>query len=175
MKHLNIILVFIAIIILTGCNNENINNIVEYNDDYGVDTTQYNYTYKFIGVSKHFGFETGKVYYGDNNERYLYINNFKVLEEVKNIKSYSFLLSFNGESMISEYQQELDNERIEEALQNLLFEETGTHNPDGYGEIDAFTKTKREEFKKEVTVGIKYCLKNNKCETEYFDIQYMEQ
>ena len=63
----------------------NSKNKITYKEDYGYEKRD-NVTYKFIGESEHFAFETGKVYYGDNDERYIYLDNFKVLKKVKNEK-----------------------------------------------------------------------------------------
>lgn len=78
------LLIIFALFTICDC-SMNSKNKITYKEDYGYEKRD-NITYKFIGESEHFAFETGKVYYGDNDERYIYLDNFKVLKKVKNEK-----------------------------------------------------------------------------------------
>ena len=97
------LLIIFALFTICGC-SMNSKNKITYKEDYGYEKRD-NITYKFIGESEHFAFETGKVYYGDNDERYIYLDNFKVLKKVKNEKDldeYKIDLRFNDNSMFSD-------------------------------------------------------------------------
>lgn len=47
--------------LLFGCSNDNLDVVYKEDTKHGYSS---NYTYKFVGESEHFYFETGKVYYG---------------------------------------------------------------------------------------------------------------
>ena len=71
---------------------------VGFIDDYGYATPE-EVSYKFFGVSEHFAFCTGKVYYGNDNEKYLYLDNFKIINELfneKEVSSYSINVLFDN-------------------------------------------------------------------------------
>lgn len=68
-----IVKIICLITLLTAC-NKNTKIDINYKEDLKNQISS-NYTYKFIGESEHFYFETGKVYY-NGKERELLISNF---------------------------------------------------------------------------------------------------
>lgn len=173
-KNLFILIAFACLVIVSGCSNDT--NNVEFKDENGY-FIKNDITYKFTGVSEHFSFETGKVYYGENNERYLFIKNFKIINKIKNqknIDSYFINLYFNNKPLFGGDMNQLENNNFSEKLNQEVIEEDGISYPDGYGESDAFLETTKSNFKKAVKMEIKYCYKDNKCETEIFDFNYVE-
>ena len=81
----------LLIVLLVGCSNNDIK--IEYKND--IEHQFYNnYTYKFVGESEHFYFETGKVYY-NGNERELLISNFKLKDNMSSSTTYLVNLYFN--------------------------------------------------------------------------------
>ena len=168
---MNLTLGFV-LILLTGCNKkiEKVNFI----DDYGYDTPE-EVTYKFTGVSEHFAFCTGKVYYGDNNERYIYIDNFKIINKLSKeskVISYSINFLFDGKELFSNEQSYLKGDNFQKRLENFEIEEAGIHSLDGTGLSDAFLETTKESFKDDIKAIIKYCYSENDCKTEEFIINY---
>lgn len=160
----------ILLILLTGCNNKIVK--VDFIDDYGYDTPE-EVTYKFTGVSEHFAFCTGKVYYGNDNERYIYLDNFKIINDLykeKEILSYSINLLFDDKELFTDEQSYLDGDDFQKRLDNFKVEETGNHSIDGKGESDAFLETTKESFKGDIKAIIKYCYDDNVCKTEEFKI-----
>ncbi len=75
----------------TACTNTKYE--INYKEDKVHQVTS-NYTYRFVGESKHFYFETGKVYY-DNAERELLISNFKVKDNINKDAKFSINLYFD--------------------------------------------------------------------------------
>ena len=72
----------LLIVLSVGCSKNDIK--IEYKDDIEHQFSN-NYTYKFVGESEHFYFQTGKVYY-NNNEREILISNFNFKKSMnKNI------------------------------------------------------------------------------------------
>lgn len=167
-------LVLWSILLTTGCGKSSKNVI--FKDDYGYDTPK-DVTYKFTGSSEHFAFFTGKAYYGDNNERYLYIDNFEIIDKLKNknkIIGYSINVFFNESSLITDELNYLTDGDFQSKLSNFIIEETGTYSEDGYGESDAFLQTSQNDFKNNIKVVIKYCYSDIKCQTEEFKIDYVD-
>lgn len=161
-----------GLILLTGCNKKV--EKVDFIDDYGYDTPE-EVTYKFTGVSEHFAFCTGKVYYGDNNERYIYLDNFKIINKLNKeakIISYSINLLFDNKELFTDEQSYLEDDDFQKRLDNFKVEETGKHSIDGKGESDAFLETTKESFKGDIKAIIKYCYDDNVCKIEEFKINY---
>ncbi len=158
---------------ITGCNKSGKN--VVFKDDYGFNTPK-EVTYKFTGSSEHFAFLTGKVYFGNNNERYLYLDNFEIISKFKNKKNitgYSINIFFNGKSLFSNELNYLNNSDFQTALNNFKIEETGIYNPNGYGESDVFLETGEKSFKDNIKIIIKYCYSKTQCQSEEFKIDYL--
>ena len=148
------LLIIFVLFTICGC-SMNSKNKITYKEDYGYEKRD-NVTYKFIGESEHFAFETGKVYYGDNDERYIYLDNFKVLKKVKNEKDldeYKIDLRFNDNSMFSDEMAKVKGRSFDQILKDFSLEESGIKSDK---EEDAFTKTDKSAIKLE----IKYCYKN---------------
>ena len=172
-KYLCMIALSLIIMIATGCSNKTIKT-VEYKEDVGFENPS-ELSYTFTGQSDNIAFETGKVLYGKNDERYILIKNFKLISKIKNIEDiekYSIELSFNGTSIIDDNMEYLVGENFEEKLESLVIEETGYYNESGYGEIDAFLNSKKSDFKKNTKLQITYCFSNKKCETEILKFNY---
>lgn len=173
-RYIFIVSIVLSLILLTtGCDKSS--KKVIFKDDYGFDTPK-EITYKFTGNSKHFAFLTGKVYYGNNNERYLYLDNFEIIDKLKNenkIIGYSINVFFNEKSLFSNELNYLGDDDFQVILDNFKIEETGTYNEDGYGESDAFLETNQNSFKNDINVVIKYCYSDTKCQTEEFEINYV--
>ncbi len=172
------ILIFIVVVglsFISGCYNKS-NNSITFKDDFGY-LTPNNITYKFYGISEHFGFETGKVYYGEENERYILITNFKIINELTNqdeIEKYSFNLSFNNVSMFTDDMTNIGTANFEDKISESSIEEMGTYPADGFGESDAFLESTKDNFKDSVKFEIKYCYKDGLCKVEKLDLKYVE-
>ena len=104
MKRILLFICAFCILMLNGCSNVS-NENVEFKNDYGYSHDD-NYTYRFTGSSEHFAFETGKVYYGENNKKSLLIKNFKLVNKLKN---YNY-------SLYSEVQNILKNNFLEKHI-----------------------------------------------------------
>lgn len=160
------------LILLTGCNKKE--EKVGFIDDYGYATPE-EVTYKFFGVSEHFAFYTGKVYYGNDNEKYLYLDNFKIINELfneKEVSSYSINVLFDNKELFTDEQTPIARGALQSRLDNFGVEEGGIYSTDGKGETDAFCETTKESFKDDIKVIIKYCYNDNDCKTEEFKIYY---
>ena len=174
-KYLLFFLLFSIMLVTNGCHNEKKSNI-QFKDDYGYNTPN-TVTYRFTGESTHFGFETGKVLYGDKNERYILIKNFKVIDDIKNksdIEMYYIDFKINGESLFSNDMILVGTEDFETKIINFSIEESGIKTNDGYGESDAFLSSEKEDFKETIQLKIKYCYFDGICETENFKFYFLE-
>ena len=175
MKRILLITLLLITFVVSGCNNTS-KVIVEYKEDYG-DINPGGVTYKFTGSSEHFGFETGKVFYGSNDERYFLFKNFKIINQIDNIDditTYKINLKFDGKSMFTNEMEHVTDKNFNEIISDIKFEENGKYNSDGFGELDAFTITTKENFKDYVELEIKYCYSNGKCVTESLEFNYIE-
>lgn len=162
--------------VVVGCENKIVEDNITFKDDYGY-YQENNVTYRFTGSSEHFAFETGKVYYGENNERYILLKNFKILDNLKNINSintYSINLSFNDIPLLTKDMIDLNQKTLLDSLKNYSLEEYGVYNASGHGESDAFTRTQKEQFKESIKLEIKYCYENNNCKEEEFKLNYVD-
>ena len=161
-----------GLILLTGCNKKE--EKVGFIDDYGYATPE-EVTYKFFGVSEHFAFCTGKVYYGNDNEKYLYLDNFKIINELfneKEVSSYSINVLFDNKELFTDEQTPIARGALQSRLDNFGVEEGGIYSTDGKKETDAYCETTKESFKDDMKVIIKYCYNDNDCKTEEFKISY---
>ena len=173
-----LIIIGFALILLTGCNKK-IDKVekVDFIDDYGYDTPE-EVTYKFTGVSEHFAFCTGKVYYGNNNEKYIYLDNFKIINTLNKetkIISYSINLLFDNKELFTDEQSYLDGDDFQKRLDKFSVEEASNNPLDEKIAPDAFLETTKESFKDDIKVIIKYCYDDNDCKTEELKINYEKQ
>lgn len=173
MKRILLFICAFCILMLNGCSNVS-NENVEFKNDYGYSHDD-NYTYRFTGSSEHFAFETGKVYYGENNKKSLLIKNFKLVNKLKNyndVSSYSINLKFKNISLLTNEMTPLKKSNLSHELEKYFIEE----NFDG-GELyesDAFLQSTANTFKKDMKIEIKYCYNNGICKTENLDINYID-
>lgn len=161
----------IIILLLTACNSKSGNDI-KFKEDTKHQVSS-NFTYKFIGESEHFYFETGKVYY-NNDERELLISNFKVKNNIDKNARYSISLYFNDILLYGGISNELLSKK---EFENTIIGEHGyigkkDQNGITIGESDSFLETTKENFKESIKLKAKYCIKN-KCEEETFKIKYV--
>ena len=73
MKKYFCLLFIIGLFIIVGCGKSSKEIAVNY-VDYKDSELSGNYTFRFVGQSEHFYFETGNVYYGDNIKELLLAN-----------------------------------------------------------------------------------------------------
>ena len=172
MKNKIICLISILPLLLTGCSNTDSN--IKYKEDLQHQYSD-NYTYKFIGESEHFYFETGKVYY-NGNERELLISNFKLKDNMSPATTYLVNLYFNDKLLYGNDFGKADLTKKE--YMNIVIEENGKlgeidQNGDIIGESDSFLETTKENFKNSIKLEIKYC-QNSKCNTEKLQLTYVD-
>ena len=175
MKKIKIIyIVIILLVSLTGCayNNE---MKISYKDDAENEFSS-NYTYKFVGQSEHFYFETGKVYY-NGNERELLISNFNLKEKMDSDTKCLINLYFNDILLDGNINGKANLD--ENNYKKTLFGEHGylgekDKNGNIIGESDSFLETTKDTFKSSIKLEIIYCLKNE-CNTEEMKIKIMEE
>ena len=174
MKKLILLSLLMVSIIITGCTNSNSDVDVNYKEDLEHQISS-NYTYKFIGESEHFYFETGKVYY-NNTERELLISNFKVKNNVDQDAKFSINLYFNNKILYGNEYNSNDLITKEEVEKTIIGEHgyLGNYDQNGniIGESDSFLETTKENFKDSIRLDIRYCIKN-KCETETLKLEYI--
>lgn len=126
-------------------------------------------TFKFTASSKHFAVETGIAYYNDDpkdKDEALIIKNFKLIKEIDNLYSYSFIIRFQESFLISNETHYQGKENIKDFLTDL---EVGSVRP-----TDPFSLSKKEDFKQGLSITINYCLYNNKCYKEKLKIKYID-
>ncbi len=136
-----------GLILLTGCNKKE--EKVGFIDDYGYATPE-EVTYKFFGVSEHFAFCTGKVYYGNDNEKYLYLDNFKIINELfneKEVSSYSINVLFDNKELFTDEQTPIARGALQSRLDNFGVEEGGIYSTDGKEKQMPFVKLQRKVSK----------------------------
>lgn len=169
-KILFYFLIMICLSTITGCSNYSEMEI-PYKDDH-INEPSTNYTYRFVGQSEHFYFQTGKVYY-DGKYRALLISNLKVKDNVKSNATFSIDLYFNDKSLFV-----ADRNLTKNAFEDTIIAESGELGErdisgNVIGESDSFLETTKENFKSSIKLEAKYCI-NNKCKTEPFDIEYLD-
>lgn len=165
--------ILILTILLTGCSGSNQN--IAFKEDAEHEYSN-NYTYKFIGESEHFYFETGKVYY-NNDERELLISNFKVKDNVDKTANFSINLYFNDKLLYGD--DSLSGEFLtRQQFENTVISEHGTvernQNGEIIGESDSFLETTEDNFKESIQLETKYCIVDH-CETEILQLKYMDE
>ncbi len=157
-----------CLLLLGGCGQREIlfkEDILHNNMD--------NYTYKFIGESKHFYFQTGKVYY-EKSSQALLISNFKVRKNVEKKASFSVQLYFDNKLLYGA----VDSRMKKDELESIVIAESGNvakidTQGNQIGESDAFLETKKETFKDSIKLIAKYCI-DDSCEEEQFKIKYLK-
>lgn len=168
MKKRRFIVLTTMLLLLTGCSL----NKISYEED-SLHNNMEHYTYKFIGESKHFYFQTGKVYY-DKSTQALLMSNFKAKKSLAKNAKCSIQLYFNDKLLYSTK----DSMHSVKELEKIVIAESGNitqidakGNP--IGESDAFLETKKDTFKESIKVIAKYCVKND-CKEERFTIKYLK-
>ena len=116
-KILFYFLIMICLSTITGCSNYSEMEI-PYKDDH-INEPSTNYTYRFVGQSEHFYFQTGKVYY-DGKYRALLISNLKVKDNVKSNATFSINLYFNDKSLFV-----ADRNLTKNAFEDTIIAESG--------------------------------------------------
>lgn len=170
MKKFFLINFLILTLMLTSCSK----NKITYKEDSGHAYLNES-TYKFIGESEHFYFETGKVYYNEN-ERGLLISNFNLKDSIgKNVK-YLVNLYFNNKLLYGNEYKSIT--LTEKEYKNIVIEEHGylgkkDQNGNIIGESDSFLETQQDKFKSSIRIEVNYCIKNN-CKTETLKIKYID-
>ena len=174
-KSIVYLLLLVAVLTITGCQKTGKNNLEVNYQDYSDEVIGNNYTYRFVGQSEHFYFETGKVYFGEG-ERQFVVTNLKVKDNVEEETNYSLNIYFNDNLLVGDdYQfggltkEKFEKQRLSESGKEPQRDEKGNY----IGESDAFFETTKEEFKDSLKVVGYYCIKNN-CEKETFKITYLD-
>ena len=167
-----LLLVSFCLFFATACSNNN--NSIIYKDDHEHEYSN-NYTYKFIGESEHFYFQTGKVYY-NNNERELLISNFNFKKSMNKNTTYSVNLYFNNRLLYGNEYGKADMNQKE--YKDVVIGENGLlgekdKNGNIIGESDSFLETTKETFKESIKLEIIYC-QNKKCNTEKMKLIYIQ-
>ena len=175
-KSIIIIVLWTCLLFLSVCsNNIRFKKNITYKEDLDHQISN-NYTYKFVGESEHFYFETGKVYYNDN-ERELLISNFKVKDNVSENAQFSINLYFNGVLLYGETSY-FNNLLTKKKFENTVIGEYGylvekDKNGNIIGESDSFLETTKENFKESIKLKAKYCIKSE-CNTEILKLKYFD-
>lgn len=173
-KIVKSLLITFSLLIIAGCGKKNYDVDVQYTNyvDKGLSG---NYTYRFVGQSDHFYFETGSVYYGDNIKELL-LTNFKVKDNVSNNAKYLVEIYFNDKLLIGDdgSGESFNKEKFE----SINIVESGKEperdqNGNIVGEGDSFLETSKDNFKESIKVFGKYCI-NDKCEKEEFSLKYID-
>lgn len=175
-KKIIITILLSCLLFTSACsNNSNLKENITYKEDIEHQVSN-NYTYKFVGESEHFYFETGKVYY-INNEREILISNFKVKDNVSKNAQFSINLYFNGVLLYGEPLYS-NNVLTKKKFEDIVIGEHGylgekDQNGNIIGESDSFLETTKENFKESIKVEAKYCIKDE-CNTEILKLKYFD-
>lgn len=162
----------LLIVLAVGCSKNDIK--IEYKDDIEHQFSN-NYTYKFVGESEHFYFQTGKVYY-NNNEREILISNFNFKKSMNKNTTYLVNLYFNNRLLYGNEYGKADMNQKE--YKDVVIGENGLlgekdKNGNVIGESDSFLETTKETFKESIKLEIIYC-QNKKCYTEEMKFTYIQ-
>lgn len=162
----------LLIVLAVGCSKNDIK--IEYKDDIEHQFSN-NYTYKFVGESEHFYFQTGKVYY-NNNEREILISNFNFKKSMNKNTTYLVNLYFNNRLLYGNEYGKADMNQKE--YKDVVIGENGLlgekdKNGNVIGESDSFLETTKETFKDSIKLEIIYC-QNKKCYTEEMKFTYIQ-
>jgi len=160
-------------LLVTACNQSSNSNIQFIEDS--KHNVMGHYTYKFVGESSHFYFQTGKVYYG-NKERSFLISNFKAKDNVEEDSTFAVNLYFDCKLLYGGIRNLV--QKKEDTFPQMIIAESGKDNEvDEHGEIigefDSFFETAKEEFKTSIRMEAEYCIQDQ-CTTEIFKIKYLE-
>lgn len=173
-KILLIVLVIISIFVVTGCNKTNI----EYVDD--KENGLKDVTYRFVGESEHFYFQTGNFYYNDDDKtKDLFLSNFKVKDNVESDAKFSLVVYVGDEIIYGNAETEITENNMNIFLDKKGLSDTiikiGMYIPaeetEESDEVN-FNTLNKNNFKENIKVVGKYC-KNNKCELEDFKFDYV--
>lgn len=168
--------ILFVIFFISGCHND---FVIEFKEDPEHEIMN-NTTYRFVGESEHFYFQTGKVNY-DGNERFLLISHFGIKEKIENA-NYNINLYFNDQLFYEEgtlSDKEYTNTVISE--HGILGE--SDKNGDIIGESNAFLETTKDSFKESIKIEITYCFYNvctqencvkEDCNTETLNLLYVD-
>jgi hypothetical protein len=165
-------IIIFGLLLITGCTkvySDDITFVNSFKQD-----TMTGITYKFIGKSEHFGFETGKVYYTDT-DREILITNFKQIKEINKIDKFTINVYFNdiywgGSDWLKE-----DTRDFEDYLRKNTLAETGRIcDISSPCESDSFIRTAKNTFEDAIKIEAKYCYKDN-CKTETMNLTYIEE
>lgn len=172
MKKLILFLGLFILLTTTGCSSKNYD--INYIED-SEHSFSNNYTYKFVGESDHFYFETGKVYY-NGDERELLISNFKIKDNIKSDASFKINLYFNDKLLYGDVDK--TDKLSKKDFEGIVIAEHGTlgkkdSNGNVIGESDSFLETTKDTFKNSIKLQADYCV-NNKCSTETFKLSYLD-
>lgn len=176
MKKIILVLLF-CLFFMSGCSK---NDEIKEMEIHFIEDREHemitDYTYKFIGESEHFYFQTGKVYY-NGNERSLLISNFNIKKPMKSTNLYSVEVSFDGKGYFGRFGSEPTLTKKE--YMDTVIGEYGTlgerdENGDIKGESDSFVETTKENFKDSIKVEVEYC-SNNECQKEELKIKIIEE
>lgn len=172
-KILKLCVTIFAFILITAYGNSS-NMKIEFIEDSKHDVTK-EFTYKFVGESNHFYFQTGKAYYG-NNERSLLLSNFKVKDNVKEGSTFSVNLYFDDKLLYGG--MEVPIQKPKDTIPGIVITEFGENNEvdehgDIIGESDAFFETTMTGFKTSIRLEAEYCIKEQ-CTSEVFKIRYLK-
>ena len=170
-KKLNKILIIVGILIIVIFTVFLCIQYFTEDDEYLYIPNNFIPTYEFTGESEHFKFNIGKVYYGEDYSQ-IYIGDFQQTEKIKNLKNKTIKIYFNDKLWASDKSSKYLN-KLNKTFYDVEFGEAGATNCEiGECEISYFSETSKETFKDAIRIEIKYCLKNDKCETETFNINY---
>lgn len=131
-------------------------------------------TYEFSGESKNFSFDVGKVFLSEK-EKSILVDYFRQKNRIKNLKSLTITILLDGKEW-----QHISitgvSQKKRKRIDGVRFYEGGyvcNHNSQIECEKTDFSEIAVEEnFKNIFSITATYCLKNNKCETEKFNIKY---
>lgn len=158
----------VLLLLLTGC-NKNYDKTISYVDFKSKEVSLNNITYKFIGKSKNFGFETGNVNLNDH-EKQLLITNFKQINKIDKFDTISFNIKFKDTLWAKSSWSKNDNISFKQYLKKIILYEN-------YSQLinhgdDSFTSTTKETFKNDINITVEYCV-NGQCKNETFKIEYV--
>lgn len=177
MKRKVLLILLLFVVFISGCSKTNSNSDIKVTY---IDKTEKemfkDYTYKFIGESEHFYFQTGKAYY-NGNDRGLLITNFNIKGTMDKDTRYTASVYFNDELFAGLISDKPD--QTLEKYKNVSLYDYGTlGEEDGhggyYGESDSFIRTTKETFKDSIKVKVDYCLKED-CKTEEMKITIVDE
>ena len=144
-KTIICLFLLITMITITGCQKEDNNLKIDY-QDYSDAVIGNEYTYRFVGQSEHFYFETGKVYFGEG-ERQFVVTNLKVKDSrifKLDAKLYNKIFK-NGDN-----QNNIEDENITSQITpavNTSQESTAINSPTDQSDIN-YQQKYEEELKK---------------------------